>query len=520
MKRALFCCALFLILIQVYAQNYGMSSFEDIQKQTFFKSIISTNNNQYPFVVIGTETPAQAPGGGNMLMIEIFDENLNVIFESSLLDSLGKVFIANDGVYLSSDTEIVIIGTIDTFSQIKDGVDYFTFYLKYNLDTKEIVNYFTYDRGYDDFVYQSTQHSDNHFYLSIRRSDPLEPGYFHWCVAKIDGSGQLIWDKIIERDSPNNFLQNHINDIISYGDHLAGIGAHTLEFIDYEFTSSWEIFKMDTSGAIQDSIVFPQTEYSLANMVYADGKFFLTGDIGSDYSGAPYMMCLDTNLNLIWDTIVTETEQHRARYVDLKVINDELYIIGTFRSYTNSIPGSKYWGYLTSWDFNGYQNWERLYVYDTTYREHHIEDIQVVNEEQLIMAGRVHTDEVNPYQFPVSDFLLIRSDLYGCGIYEHCHSTIEDHFLLTTIEELEENSNAFINAQYFRDTDRLLITKNETEASEYHLQLISLNGQILLSDDYLEQSYELDLSEYVNATYVILVYKDNIPYWSTKIIKQ
>lgn len=510
----LFISILLGFVFQVQAQDYGIKTYEDIDTLSSFPSILNIENGDNKLLMIGRNRLANAQNLG--INIKFFNSDLDITYSTTIFDSLGFLSLNPNCSYLINDHELVILGTRtinDTLNQVWYSNVVF---LKYNIDTKEIISHINFDTGYDDFIYGSTYNSDGHFYLNTRRSEPLLDDGNHWGVIKVDTTGNLIWDKLIEKNTYDN-VENHLNSLASYEGGLIGVGAHSFEFVDYTAHNAWEIFTMDSSGTILDSIIFNNIGV-FSQVRFFQDKIYTIGARDSLGYYSPFIMCLDMNLNVLWEDAFYNLD-YSCNYRDLKIIDDRIYVTAHIEAYDNFF-NSRRWAYFSSWELDGTQNWERLFVADTNYTAHHIEDLVITPTEDIIIAGWVINGVGNAYNFVDSDFILIRTDIDGCSVYDECHATIEEHLLVSSVEEeITLVPPAEIDMYYDPLSQNLSLKHKNREAADYTVRLSSLDGRILSMNDFFDHNYAQDLSTLDGQLYVIQVYKNGVLYWSDKLVK-
>jgi len=498
------------ILLQIntlFAQDYFNITFQFNDYAEFSRDILTRNNGN--LINLSGGSGGAFPNNSGIILREL-NENGDLIWENNIVNDSTSFFGNWEHIsHLVQDSIIVIFGTAETNNPFKQ----FPYFIKYNLNIQSIMNIKYFDQlALDTSVGSSIVNSDGYLYGSgrvILPSGGLNQDLF---LMKIDLDGNVIWDHTYDL-AINSF--EDVNEIENFNGNLVLSGR-----ADTGPTTEAFLMTIDTAGNFIEN-VFPVPFGSngiIKTEIFNNNIYFVTEtEIAQNDSTIQYIAKFDDNLNLIWERKVQKTKKFKINFRDIEILNSELIIVANILGapeYTNN----RTWSYGCSYDLDGNLNWEHVYVFDQNYT-HHLDDIEVASNGDLIFMGTVFT---NSYPL-MQQMWLFRTDSEGCGIVQDtCYSTLEEYFGIDTLVSLNddfsllEGLNLQVQGNPFKEN--LNFSVSSLDLDEMHYEVTNLNGK-LVAFNTIQNSNSINSSAWEAGIYFLNIYQNNRLVSKEKVVK-
>jgi len=324
----------------------------------------------------------------------------NKIFEleggsyiTPLIDTINNGYLIISSEYNIDITKSIKLQKVDTLGNIEwysqlDSVDYNLALLSHDLIKTHDGNYFIYypkpslaeynddirlvkvtpdgeilwkktigDEAHE-FILQAISTSDNGFLLigGSQILDPFEYGKSY--VVKLDSLGDLEWRRTYLLGIDRNIACTGL-EAVDGGYVIGALGKVNGEDMDM----LW--FKVDDMGNFLWEKNYDGSDQDDCNMYlcpYVDDTYLLTGCINEGYERTPYVAKLDSNFDIVWDSIYyTPYSGHYLKRYPVIKENGDFVIIGSHK-----LLGNIGQPLLMSFDKDGDILWTKEVTIDTT----------------------------------------------------------------------------------------------------------------------------------------------------------
>jgi len=498
-------------LIHLVGQNHYNKIFNYNDLNEFNREIIILENQNV--LSLGTARDIFVTGNYGNLIREL-DEFGNLIWEDLIVVDSLSMYSNWTHCYQQINDSILVVFSSATNSEI---TEFYPYYLKYNTQSNQIINIKIYEMfPMGAAIYSSVIHNDGYIYGAGFKD--FNTAFEDLLIMKLDIEGNLIWSRTFDLG-----INEHAFDIESFNDNLILSGQQSGPLFDD--TESF-IMIIDSSGAQLDYIepILFGSSGIIATEIHNDEIYFATetqvvnGDGNSD-DRIQYLAKFDADLNIIWEQTIEKTDIYGINFRRMEILNDEI-IIGANIVDSLQLTNNKVWSYACSYDLDGNFNWEHVYFYDSTFT-HHIDDIEVAENGDLIFMGTVITPLANP--LPQQNLWLFRTDSDGCGIVQDiCYSSIEDYFysnsmLVSTDNYVMEDNLISIHGNPFQV--QLSFTTNATITSNMHYEIFDMHGR-LVKFDTVKPNNLIETSKWTAGFYVLAVYQENVLIGKERLVKE
>lgn len=238
--------------------------------------------------------------------------------------------------------------------------------------------------------------------ISGNKTEPNLGSYDYW-VFKINSSGVILWEKTYggsSQDYLNSIYKTGINEYLLIGSSNSPISGDKSEA--FRGGKDFWILKIDGSGNLLwdktiggDGYDFPNGAVIVNNSIYITGNS--SSSISFDKSAVNFgwddywLIKLDIDGNLIWDKTYGGDQQEYP--TDLLFSQNELYLIGWSSSMTSGNMTASTNGYDDFWivkaDTNGVMLWDKTYGGDLS--EYPSSIIELSNSKILISGSSEST---------------------------------------------------------------------------------------------------------------------------------
>jgi len=517
--RRIFFAVNLLLAYSLFGQ-YQSATFSQEGIDNLYRTISKLNFGEDNYLLLGVDknTADWENNQWQAIGLKLIDDELSLSFETTILDTFSQMYPVSGELHFLNNDELIIFGIISSFPIEAPNLFNQLFYCRYSLSSNEILDYKVFETGYVDAVLSKVLHSDGYFYLSGRRSNPTSPQFYDWLIMKIDQEGNLIWDKAIPT-APNT--RAYLLNLMEIDENTIGaFGWYVTDVIDYESIVNYEFVKLDTSGEVTSKRIFEDSNYYFIKSKFYNNHIYTIGQYDTLNRKAPFLACYDLQFNTVWDTVLMQDyADYDIVLRDLDVFNDELYILGSCRA-LNGNTDNKAWGYLSNWNLQGTSaNWERLYVYDSLYYYHYLEDMVQTADNDIILAGWCTTNRIDDYNQLENDVLLIKTDEDGCGVYDECNSTIPSHFLISSIAELNQIESNNFQLLNNKTKNIALLNNKSNDKPPFQLRIISPSGAIHFTDEISQFPYTINTQSFPIGLYTVIIINENNEAWNGKLFK-
>lgn len=407
------------IFFQYMAGQSFYSKLYDYQNTKEFDSELLMLNNGNVLAIGGLQIKPENYSPRGILLREVNPENGALVSENFIgRDSLSLHISGLKHCHLLNDSTIIITGT----AQYKEEGYYSygtPFFLKYDFKNNKELNFKLFEVNIGGEFISSLLHIDNHVYCvgfqfrnRTDRKDKL--------VIKIDLEGNLVWKKVFDQAERESFTEAE-----SFGNNLIICGGNT---VFGEVEQEQHIAKFDTSGVILNETTshlsgifgISQTEISDSAIFYT-----ATAKVGDSHSNdTQYLIRYDSDLKIVWDTLIPITNTFDIRLRSFKIADNQLITMSAITD-AEIFTKNKVWNYASSWSFDGQLNWEHAYFYDSTYT-HHLDDV-LLNDDKMLFLGTVFSYTNFDYN---QRLWLYNTDKMGCSpvLEDSCLYSLDDYF--------------------------------------------------------------------------------------------
>ena len=229
-----------------------------------------------------------------------------------------------------------------------------------------------------------------------------------------------------------------------------------------------------------------------------------------------YLSRLDSDFNVIWDTLIASSSKYDLWTSEMLLANDELIIVGNINP-TYQYTNWKKWVYATSWSLDGTLNWEHRYIYEPDFLHYLVDVVSLSNGDLLFMGtlmGFFVKDTFN------QNLWLFRTDSEGCGaIQDTCLHTLDEYFSLDTIvstpdfPEIETN-----NLQIFGNPFAEELVLKTTERP-FTINIYNIHG-LLIYEDLLSGTLQLNTANWQSGVYVLQVMDEEKLVGTKKLVRK
>ncbi len=362
-----------------------------------------------------------------------------------------------------------------------------------------------YGNGIDFYaLYHARETSDKGFILAGARNVGTNT---QGLLIKTDSLGNVEW----ERNYGGSGVEYGMNALsLSNGGYMLGGHSRTSSCTNGD-DDQW-LVKTNSSGIQQwancygsiegDGDALPGYEFSNGDIVYVSHWAY------NSASWYPYFSRVDSNGDTVWTRKINPHGGSDFLRQMIVTENENILAVGKI-----STPmGSR--GLMTGVSLNGDSLVYRKYEYYSTFSVNELWDIDTAHGGGYVMCGTTN-------QSSVQDVWVIKVDKHGCLNDPDCWYSgpyVEEEKWSVGISELEKENyfSVFPNP----NNGRFILESKIGIRTDLEMKIYNPLGEILFSSPFNSTKTELDISEFSNGIYFIVVTDDGGVLWKSKVVKE
>ncbi len=447
------------------------------------------------------------------LLIQEFNDFGEILWQDHVvLDSFLLFTQFKHCSFIHNDSVLILFGPARKAESLKG----LPFFLKYNLNTKSLVDTSFFEFELSSPIYTSLYHDNFIYGGGYLRKDSNNFWDQDALLMKLDLDGNLVWQKTHDLDGGDS--NEGIVDIEPLDETKLVLSVYASNAVKQQ--QELGVLIIDTSGNILNTnkdLHASALQGGINSVrVLNHGIYYCsnTRDRIIEHETTK-LYKLDTSLNVEWQKDLGQTSKYGIIKYEHKIIDDQIIYVGAIDEaleYTNG----RTWGYAASYSLDGDFNWEHVYHFDSGF-SNRIIDFEQLTDGSLVFAGNLF----NWKSPPDDDHLLwlFRTDETGCLLpFDSCKYDLNDYFDIevNTYPEIDYGLNIKINGNPFCQSFNF---SSENFENGHTYQISSIHGKIV-DEGLLDNYININTSNWSSGLYLLNIFYENESIYSKKIIKQ